>query len=73
MNRKELILTSMVFFFLLIAVIIFADQVYYWNKFFEPSDFWHHENLALLAIAFSVGIIVTWIILKNKNNPRKRN
>jgi hypothetical protein len=72
MKVSHVILLGTVFFVLLIATIIFLDQVYYWNVFFEPSDFLHHENLALLCIAFATGIIFTWLILRHYNSRKTR-
>lgn len=51
-----------------VGIVILIEQTITWGKFFEPDDFLHHENFALLFIAVGGGILIArYAIVKKRS------
>lgn len=72
-TRFYLIFTS--YMIVMVAIIILLQQGIQHGVFFEPGDFLHHENFALILVFFALGILTSVFVIfgfKHKKGSKKK-
>jgi len=75
MKMKKSTIVIIIIVLLLGAGAILIHQLVNWGMLFNPDDFLHHENFALLLVAFAGGLSVPVIVVfwrKNKGKTMKK-
>lgn len=53
------------------GVLILVHQVIEYGVLFNPDDFFHHENISLVIIAFALGLTVPLLLVYQKKKRKQ--